>query len=273
MSKINRRYIDKHWLVYVLRGSIASLFGLLMMFNCLEDTGSVGLPIGIFLLCMGAIDSVSAIYSSHKRHGWITALTDAVVDVIAALVLLFVGRESLLASVVILAVYTLVSGLIDVFHGFVSTLDPTDKFIRILIGVAGCIIGIVILNAGNFDVIEFYRFFGVYVVLVGATSLIYGVHNRSQKIEAQELMRELARDRAEEKVREAEREEARRPWVVRKWHHLRSQAKAAASEKKAKIEQKLPEKSDKSEKSEKSAKAEKAEKAEKSAKSEEKAKQ
>ena len=198
MSIINRRYIDKHWLTYILRGSLAALFGLLMLFNCLEDTGSIALPIGLFLLCIGAIDWVSAIYASHKRHGWINPLIDAVVDVVAALILLFVGRESLIASVCILAVYTFVSGLIDVFHGFLSTVDPTDKFIRILIGVFGCVIGIVIFNAGSFDIVEFYRFFGVYVLLVGVTSLIYGVHNRAQIIEAHETLHELSEEHKSE---------------------------------------------------------------------------
>ena len=68
-------------------------------------------------------------------------------------------------------------------HGFLSTVDPTDKFIRILAGICGCIFGLVILNAGDFELTIFIRFFGVYMVVVGITSLIYGVHNRSQNIE------------------------------------------------------------------------------------------
>lgn len=233
MSKVNRRYIDKHWLVYVTRGCVAGLFGLLLLFNCLQDTGEISLPVGVFLLCMGAIDSVSAIYSSHKRHGWLNALLDAAVDVIAALTLLFVGRDSLVANVVILAIYTLVSGLIDVFHGFISTVDPTDRFIRILIGVMGCVMGVVILNAGGFDVVEFYRFFGVYVLIIGVTSLIYGVHNRAQMVEAKEMLKEMAHERAEVK---AELEMARQPWIIRRF----KARKNATEAKKAKIETKLP---------------------------------
>ena len=78
---------------------------------------------------------------------------------------------------------TIVSGIIDIFHGFVSTVDPTDRFIRVLAGVCGCVIGLVILNAGDFEISTFVRFFGAYMLIVGTTSLIYGVHNRSQNIE------------------------------------------------------------------------------------------
>ena len=131
---------------------------------------------------MGIVDSVSALYNSSKRRGWVNSVIDAGVDIVAAIALLFFAKD-LVTSVVILSVYTIVSGIIDVFHGFLSTVDPTDRFIRIMAGACGCVIGIVILNAGNFEITTFARFFGAYMLIVGVTSAIYGVHNRAQNIE------------------------------------------------------------------------------------------
>ena len=183
MAKINRRYIDKHWLVFLVRGAVAAMFGCFALFR-----GSVGISdtvavLGVFLLFMGIIDSVGALYSSSKKHGWINAIVDALVDVVAAVALLFFAKDDLTNCVIIISVYTIVSGVIDIIHGVVSTVDPTDKFIRTLAGICGCIIGAVILNAGDFEVTTFVRFFGAYMLIVGVTSLIYGVHNRSQNIE------------------------------------------------------------------------------------------
>ena len=193
MSKINRRYIDKHWLVYIMRGILAGLFGLLMLFNCTLNIGTVILPISVFLLAMGAIDAVNAIYNSNKKHSrWINCVLDSVVDIVAALVLLFVGRDNLIGSLIIISVYTIISGVIDILHGFLSTVDPTDKFIRTIVGAFGCIVGLVILNAGNFEMMAFFRFFGAYVLIVGFTSLIYGVHNHAQKMEDHEARQESA---------------------------------------------------------------------------------
>lgn len=183
MAKINRRYIDKHWLVFMVRGAIAAIFGCFALFrgpDGLDDTVAI---IGVFLLFMGIVDSVGALYCSSKKHGWINAIIDALVDVVAAVGLLFFAKNGLTSCVIIISIYTIVSGIIDICHGFVSTVDPTDKFIRILAGICGCVIGAVILNAGNFEISTFIRFFGAYMVIVGITSLIYGVHNRSQDIE------------------------------------------------------------------------------------------
>lgn len=183
MAKINRRYIDKHWLVFILRGALAGVFGFIALFGGMSNVESVVAIISIFLLMMGIVDSVGALYNSTKKHGWVNSVIDAAIDVVAAVLLLFIARNDLVTSVIVLSVYTILSGVIDIFHGFLSTVDPTDRFIRILAGACGCIIGAVILNSGNFEIMTFIRFFGVYMLIVGVTSLIYGVHNRVQNAE------------------------------------------------------------------------------------------
>ena len=183
MAKINRRYIDKHWLVFILRGALAGAFGFVALFGGMTNIESMVAIISIFLLLMGIVDSVGALYSSTKKHGWINSVIDAAIDVVAAVMLLFIARNDLVTSVIILSVYTFLSGIIDIFHGFLSTVDPTDRFIRILAGACGCIIGAVILNSGNFEIMTFIRFFGAYMLIVSVTSMIYGVHNRAQNIE------------------------------------------------------------------------------------------
>ena len=183
MAHIKRKYIDKHWLVFIVRGAVAGIFGFLAMFCALENLGMVISTISICLLFMGIVDSVSALYASMKKRGWTTSVIDAIIDVAAALFLLFFAKESLVSSLIIIAVYTFLSGVIDLFHGFVSTVDPTDRFIRVLIGGLGIIMGCVIINAGSFELMTFIRFFGAYMLIVAVTSLIYGVYNRAQEIE------------------------------------------------------------------------------------------
>lgn len=194
MAHINRRYIDKHWFVFVIRGLLASVFGVLALFGNMSEDMIIAV-ISVFLLLMGIIDAVSALYASVKKHGWFNSVIDALIDVAAALTLLFFAQGSLVAALIVIAVYTIISGLIDIFHAFLSTVDPTDRFIRVLAGVLGCVIGVVILNSGNFEKITFIRFFGAYMMIVGVTSLIYGVHNRSQNIE-DKVARSQARKRS-----------------------------------------------------------------------------
>lgn len=183
MAKINRKYIDKHWLMFVIRGVMAAVFGCAILFSGVNEISNVIAMVSIFLLFMGIVDAIGALYCSNKKHGWVNSVIDALIDVAAAVALLFFAKDNLVMGLIIISIYTILSGIIDVFHGFLSTVDPTDRFIRVIAGVFGCVMGLVILNAGGFEIMTFIRFFGVYMLIVGVTSMIYGVHNREQKIE------------------------------------------------------------------------------------------
>lgn len=199
MAHINRRFIDKHWLVFLIRGALAVGFGCFILFGGLANVENAVALISVFLLFMGIVDAVGALYSSTKKHGWINSIIDAVVDVLAAMMLLFFAKNNLAQSVAIISIYTIISGVIDIFHGFLSTVDPTDRFIRVLAGICGCVMGAVILNAGGFEITTFMRFFGAYMLIVGVTSLIYGVHNRQQGIEDKVARREARKKIARKK--------------------------------------------------------------------------
>ena len=193
MAHINRRYIDKHWSVFIFRGLLAAAFGIVALFGAMDNFEIVISVVSVFLLIMEIVDSVSALYASMKKHGWINSVVDALVDIVAALGLLFFAKDNIVVGLVIIAIYTIISGLIDIFHGFLSTVDPTDRFIRVLTGVLGCVMGAVIINAGEFEMMTFLRFFGAYMLIVGVTSLIYGVHNRAQEIEDSTARKQVIR--------------------------------------------------------------------------------
>lgn len=183
MAKINRKYIDKHWLMFIVRGILAIVFGCAVFFNGAIDINNLIAMASVFLLLMGIIDSMGALYASTQKRDWINSIIDALIDVVAAVALLFFAKDNLVNCLIVISIYTIISGIIDIFHGFLSTVDPTDRFIRILAGVFGCVMGVVIINAGDFEIMTFMRFFGAYILVVGVTSMIYGVHNRSQEIE------------------------------------------------------------------------------------------
>ncbi len=200
MAHINRRYIDKHWGVSVTRGVLGVIFGFTALFGIMTDIELVASVIAVFLLLMGIIDAISALYASTRKHGWATSVIDALIDVCAAAFLLFAAKGDIVTSLIIIACYVFISGLIDIFHGFVSTVDPTDRFIKIFVGILGCVMGMVILNAGEFEMMTFIRFFGAYMLIVGVTSMIYGVHNRSQNVEDHVARKESAKKGARTKA-------------------------------------------------------------------------
>lgn len=193
MAHIKRKYIDKHWLTFIFRGGLALVFSWFAMFGQLNNFPTIISAVSIFLLAMGIVDSLSALYCQKQKHGWLASVVDAAIDIIASVILIYAAKDNVLFSFITISAYIFISGIIDILHSFVSTVDPTDKFIRIIAGICGCVMGLVTLNIGSFEISAYIRFFGVYMIIVGITSLIYGVHNRSQFIEDKEARKESAK--------------------------------------------------------------------------------
>lgn len=182
MAHINRRYIDSHWLIFVLQGALALIFGWISLFYAGDSIPSVVSLIGVFLLCLSVIEFSNALYRAKKRTGWVVSVCVALADVIAALFLIGTFDQNPAWHLMTIAIYTLLRGIFEIFIGFRTTTDPTDRFIWVATGICGAVMGIVIFNSGHLSS-AFLGFFGAYLLIFGISSLIYGVHNKAQKTE------------------------------------------------------------------------------------------
>lgn len=198
MAHIKRKYIDSHWLVFVFQGAIALLFGCLTLFT--SDSSSTALVpvIGIFLLALAIVEFANSIYRSYNRQGWVVSTAVAVFDAMVGILLLFMVNEGMTWHLVTVASYTLLRGIFELVLGFRTTVDPTDRFIWCLCGLCGLVFGIVIFNSGHLANVDFVRFFGAYMMILGVSSLIYSAHNREQQREDH-----LARSEAAHKTKVA----------------------------------------------------------------------
>jgi len=197
MAHIKRKYIDSHWLVFIFQGMVALLFGCATLFTGGSSSTSLVPVIGVSLLALAVVEFANSIYRSYNHEGWLVSTGIALFDGLFGLLLLFVINEGMVWHLVIVSLYTVLRGIFEIFIAFRTTVDPTDRFIWGLCGVCGIIFGIVIFNSGHLANVDFVRFFGAYMMILGVSSLIYSVHNREQQREDR-----LARSEAARKARD-----------------------------------------------------------------------
>lgn len=199
MNYIKKNYIDSHWLVFIFQGIIALLAGCVSLFTGGNRSVDILPIIGLFLLGLAMVEFANSIYRSYNRHGWAVSFLVALFDAIFGLVVLVMVNQPPIWHLTILATYTILRGIFEIVIGFNTTVDPTDRFIWLLCGVTGAIFGIVIFNSGHLPNIDYVRFFGAYMLILGVCSLIYGVANHVQKQEYHEAA--LAEARAKRSSR------------------------------------------------------------------------
>lgn len=200
MARIKRKYIDSHWLIFVIQGALALGFGWVMLFSSTEASISYLVSIvGVFLLALGILELFNILHREHLKAGWSVSLIVALFDTIVAMTLLMTINNDAVWHLVIIAAYTFARGIFEILIGLRSPDDMTDRFIWVLVGACGVVMGLVVFNSGNMGLTDFVRFFGAYMMVLGVGSLVYGVHNRDQKLDDLSARRE-ARAKAAKKV-------------------------------------------------------------------------
>lgn len=202
MARIKRKYIDSHWSVFMFQGVIALLFGCLTLFTSDESSAGLIPIIGISLLALAVVEFANSLYRTRNRQGWFIATAVAIFDVAFGIALLLVADQGMVWHISLLAAYTALRGVFELAIGFRTTADPTDRFIWSLCGICGIVFGIVIINSGHLANIDFVRFFGAYMLILGVSSLIYGAHNRYQQEEDREARLEAAKKSQAKKTQE-----------------------------------------------------------------------
>lgn len=182
---IKRKYVDSHWLIFAFEGAVALLFGWFTLFTNLADTNALVSIVGSLLLGLGIIELFNLLRRTHLNETWGFTLVSALFEVGVAFALLFTSNQELVWHLALIAGYTVIRGIFEILIGIKSVDDKTDKFIWIILGICGTVMGFVILNSGNAVVTDnapaFIKFFGAYMTLYGLANLIYGVHNHDQE--------------------------------------------------------------------------------------------
>jgi uncharacterized membrane protein HdeD (DUF308 family) len=102
--------LARHWWAIVLRGLIAVLFGIVALAAPGAVLLSLALLFGIYLLIDGVIGLVSTVRAVTGHGHWVMLLAEAILNIIKGLIALLIPAAAVLAFVLLMAAWALVSG-------------------------------------------------------------------------------------------------------------------------------------------------------------------
>ena len=190
-----RKYIESHWGVFVLKGIVSLLAGFYMMFTHRQDVNYLIQVVGWTMLALAIIEVINVAHRSRRQRNWGFPLALGAVEMGMSVALLYtVNPNATLAELLpvrlsMLAAYVLVASIITVVMGFQSFDNLTDRFMWVVNGMLGCVLGFVIFNAGNIGDVAHIMLFGTYLLINGLTDLFFGIHSKDE-------MKELHSERA-----------------------------------------------------------------------------
>ena len=196
-----RKFVENSWRVFALQGIIGLLFGWFVIFTGISNVQQLIPVVATTLLALGIIDLINIFRRERRREGWGLTLALTIIELIAAGILLLGLQQPAYWHLIVVAIYTIIRGVFEILIGFRFLTDMTDRFMWIVCGICGCILGFVILNSGQYiEMTTFIKFFGTYMMIYGLTNLIYGIHNKYERQEEREHRHKLAEKRRKERA-------------------------------------------------------------------------
>ena len=181
-----RKYIESHWGVFVLKGIVSLFAGFYMMFTHRQDVNFLIQVVGWTMLALAIIEVINVAHRSSRQRNWGFPLGLGAVEMAISVALLYtVNPNATLAELLplrlsMLAAYVLVASIITVVMGFRSFDNLTDRFMWVVNGMLGCVLGFVIFNAGNISDVAHIMLFGTYLLINGLTDLFFGIHSKDE---------------------------------------------------------------------------------------------
>lgn len=157
---------EEWWLVAVL-GLVSIVAGVLALVYPGITLLAMGIIFGIYLLIAGVFQLVEAIVGDPASRG-LSAII-GIVALIAGLVCLRRPDDSLLALVVVLGIYLVVTGIAQLVRAFARV---ERRGWAVLGAIVDLILGILILSVPDVSVVTLAVFFGLSLIFRGAFALV-----------------------------------------------------------------------------------------------------
>lgn len=178
--KTRRKYVESHWLIFAFQGIIALLAGWFFLFTGSTDVSQLVIIIGSVLLGLAVVEIFNIIHRHRRQHDWGIPLGVAILEAGVGITMIVGSNVSYELHIALLAGYTLIRSIASIVIGFVSFDNMTDRFLWVVGGMVGAVIGFVILADPGIATTTFIKIFGTYMMVLGLTNLTFAAHSRDE---------------------------------------------------------------------------------------------
>ncbi len=195
MSTTKRKFIESHWMTFAVKGAVSIIAGLCMMLTIKSDIGYLTNVIGWAMICLGCIEIINVVHRIRRNQNWSFPLALGAAEIAIAICVLFTVNPNLSAEqliwlrIAMLSIYIIFASILTMLMGFRNFKNDTDRWIWVINGMLGCILGFVMLADNGLSTTTHIKLFGTYLLINGLSDLIFGIHSKDE-------MKELHAERA-----------------------------------------------------------------------------
>ena len=191
MSNTKRKFVESHWLTFAMKGAISVVAGLCLMFAPQNDLILLTQIVGWTMFGLAFIELLNVVYRKRRSHNWGFPLFLGAVELLVAVLLLFAldpnqgnPDDLIWLRILYLSIFVIFVSVLTIIMGFASFTNMTNRFMWVVNGMVGAVIGFMMLGGTNLGAAAHIVLFGTYLMVNGMTDLFYGIHSKDELVEA-----------------------------------------------------------------------------------------
>jgi uncharacterized membrane protein HdeD (DUF308 family) len=181
-SRAMSSMLARNWWVVALRGVLAVLFGLAALFLTGPAILSLVLLFSAYMLVDGIFAIAAGVRAATHRERWGLLIFEGIVDIAAGIIAFLWPAITVIAFVLLMAAWSLVSGALTLAASFQLNKDHGRWWLA-LGGIASIVLGVMLVIAPAVGAIVLTWWIGAYAVVFGITILALAFKLRQRREE------------------------------------------------------------------------------------------
>ena len=173
--------VAANWRALALRGLVALLFGLVVLFWPGLVLTVLALLFGIYAAVDGAITFVPALRTPDRGTQRTLPLAEGAVGIVAGLVAVFWPGLTLSGLAYVIAVWALVTGVLTILTAVLLRAQLENGWLLAGSGVLSALFGILLVVLARSDVPFLAPFIGGFAVVVGLALIVFALRLRERR--------------------------------------------------------------------------------------------
>jgi uncharacterized membrane protein HdeD (DUF308 family) len=170
-----------NWRALALRGLVALLFGLVVLFWPGLVLTVLALLFGIYAAVDGAITFVPALRTQERGAPRTLPLAEGVVGIVAGLVAILWPGLTTSGLVYVIAGWALVTGVLKIITAILLRVEVENGWLLAGSGALSALFGVLLIVLAGSDVPFLAPFIGVFAVVVGLALIVFAFRLRERR--------------------------------------------------------------------------------------------
>jgi uncharacterized membrane protein HdeD (DUF308 family) len=172
--------LAQNWWAMALRGVFAILFGLAALFLTGPTLLSLVLLFSAYMLVDGVFGIVAAVRAARQGERWVLLVLEGILNIAVGIIALLMPGLTVIAFVLLLAAWSLVSGGLMIGAAFRLSKDHGRWWLAVA-GIVSMIFGVLLAIAPVIGAVVLTWWLGAYALVFGVTLLVLAFRLRARK--------------------------------------------------------------------------------------------